>query len=70
MSKTKRRPELNKIPLEQAMTTLLNRQPPSCLITMSIGQWDMLLSEAYRRGWILLELDDAELPVAAYQQGA
>lgn len=36
-------------------------------ITMSIGQWDVLLSECYKAGWILLELDAEEQFVQAYQ---
>jgi hypothetical protein len=35
---------------------------------MSRGQWDSLLSDAYERGWILLELDENEKPVRAYRK--
>jgi hypothetical protein len=35
---------------------------------MSTGQWDTLLRAAYDQGWVLLELDDDERPVAAYQR--
>jgi hypothetical protein len=38
------------------------------MVTMSVGQWDMLLQGAYGRGWTLLELDDDEMPVAAYRR--
>jgi hypothetical protein len=38
------------------------------MVTMSVGQWDMLLQGAYERGWTLLELDDDEMPVAAYRR--
>lgn len=37
------------------------------IVTMSIGQWDALLSAAYEAGCILLELDDEE-SVRAYQK--
>ena len=39
------------------------------MMTMSVGQWDALLSAAYEQGWILLELDDDERPVRAYRKG-
>jgi hypothetical protein len=35
---------------------------------MSPGQWDATLSRAYADGWILLELDEREVPVRAYQR--
>jgi hypothetical protein len=38
------------------------------VVTMSEGQWDNLLSEAYAQGWILLELDENERPVRAYRR--
>jgi hypothetical protein len=38
------------------------------VITMSTGQWDTLLAVAYEQGWILLELDDDERPIRAYQK--
>ena len=40
----------------------------ACMITMGVGQWDLTLQEAYTAGWVLLELDDNERPVAAYQR--
>jgi hypothetical protein len=39
-------------------------------ITMSVGQWDPTLANAYEAGFILLELDDDERPVRAYQKAA
>ena len=44
--------------------------PGTMLITMDTEQWDPLLSAAYADGWILLELDENEIPVAAYQRQA
>jgi hypothetical protein len=38
------------------------------LFTMSVGQWDMLLQAGYDGGSYILELDDNEIPVAAYQK--
>ena len=43
--------------------------PGSRIITLSPGQWDAMLDEAYRRGWTLLEIVD-ELPVRAYRKPA
>lgn len=58
------RPYLRQIPLEHALP-IKRRQ---CYVTMSAGQWDTLLRAAYEVGFILLELDDEERPVAAYQK--
>lgn len=38
------------------------------VVTMTLGQWDELLRQAYNDGWVLLELDDDEQPVAAYRK--
>jgi hypothetical protein len=35
---------------------------------MSPGQWDALLDEGYNRGALLLEIDQNEQPVKAYQR--
>jgi hypothetical protein len=35
---------------------------------MTEGQWDGLLSAAYDNGWVLLELDENEVPVRAYRK--
>ena len=56
------RPTLHPIPLADVTFA-----PGSVTITMSVGQWDNLLAEAYRRGHTLLELDADEKPVAAYR---
>jgi hypothetical protein len=37
---------------------------------MSPGQWDPTLATAYEEGWILLEINEDEAPVAAYQKKA
>jgi len=44
--------------------------PGSLTITMSIGQWDNVLKVSYEEGCILLELDDNEVPIRAYQKKA
>ena len=54
--------DLRRIPLT---TEALNHR---CVMTMAIGQWDALLSRAYDAGWVLLELDDDERPVRAFQR--
>ncbi len=38
------------------------------VMTMSVGQWDTILGGAYEAGFILLELDENERPVHAYQK--
>jgi hypothetical protein len=35
---------------------------------MSVGQWDGVLAGMYQAGAVLLELDDDERPLAAYQK--
>ena len=57
------RPNLNPIPIAAAIPPRVG----TAVITMSVGQWDALLEAAYLGGWLLLELDDAEQPVAAYR---
>lgn len=58
-----KRPDLNKAPLPDFNS-------PGCSITMNVGQWDLLLDEAYKMGWTLIEMDDNEKPVAAYRKAA
>jgi hypothetical protein len=58
-----KRPKLNKIPLSDARP-----EPGVVTLTMSVGQWDLLLEVGYNRGFTLLELDDNEIPVAAYRK--
>lgn len=57
-----KRPPLHPIPLDSVRFL-----PGTLTFTMSVGQWDALLAEAYRRGHTLLELDANEKPVAAYR---
>jgi len=64
---TMKRPELNEVDLSTARTGLFNGRGGLC-VTMSPGQWDALLDEAYRRGALLLEIDQNEQPVRAYQR--
>lgn len=59
------RPKLRAVPLRAAIDGLT--KAGRLTVTMSVGQWDMLLASAYEVGALLLELDDDELPVAAYQ---
>lgn len=35
---------------------------------MSVGQWDQTLAAFYDLGAALIELDDDEVPIAAYQK--
>lgn len=57
-----KRPRLSEIPLSEVKLI-----PGSVTLTMSTGQWNAVLAEAYRRGHTLLELDADERPVAAYR---
>jgi hypothetical protein len=61
--------DLRPLPLADAMKALTGGGPGGLVITMGEGQWDGILSAAYENGWILLELNDAEVPVRAYQKG-
>ena len=45
-------------------------RPNQLVMTMSVGQWDAMLSAAYNDGWVLLELDEDEKPVRAYRKAA
>jgi len=54
-----KRPVLNEIALDEAMSLML--EPMSASITVSPGQWDVLLQAAYDRGWILLEVENERL---------
>ncbi len=56
------RPELNEISFP------IDLGKPKAIVTMSEGQWDSLLQIAYEEDWILLELDDNEIPVRAYRK--
>jgi hypothetical protein len=62
-----KQPELNTISLDDAMNSLLGGKP-LCFVTMSPGQWDGILQAAYDTGWVLIEVDDAEIPVRAYRK--
>ena len=63
------RPDLNKIDLKFDTENLPHLSNPGLMmVTMSVGQWDTILQVAYDMGAILLELDDNEKPVAAYQK--
>jgi hypothetical protein len=57
------RPQLHQIPL-----TEVRFAAGTLTVTMSVGQWDMLLKAAYDMGHTLLELDADEQPVAAYRR--
>lgn len=64
MTKTAR--DLHPFPLAD----VLPLRPGQLVMTMSEGQWDVMLSAAYANGFILLELDDNEVPVRAYRKVA
>lgn len=59
-----KRPSLNKIPLTEAIPFRRGR----VTLTMSVGQWTQLHQAAYDKGFILVELDESENPIAAYQR--
>ncbi len=62
-----KQPKLNEIDLEGAMAGILEGGG-GLVVTMSPGQWDALLDEGYNRGALLLEIDQNEQPVRAYQR--
>ena len=54
---------LHEVPLPES---LLSGQ---CAITVSKGQaWDEMLIAAYDSGWLVLELDEHEIPRKAFQK--
>jgi len=57
-------------PLPLADVLPLGSHPEHMVMTMGEGQWDAMLSAAYANGFILLELDDNEVPVRAYRKAA
>lgn len=57
------RPELRKIPMPEMIG-----RPGTVTVTIGVGEWDSLLADCYNAGFLLLELDDNEHPVAAYQK--
>ncbi len=57
---------LNPVPLSE----VLPLRPGVCYATMSVGQWDGVLQEAYDVGFVLLVLDEEERPVGAYRKSA
>jgi hypothetical protein len=61
--KVTKRKNIRKVPLSSVVIG-----SGVCIITMSIGQWDETLRAAYDCGYVLLELDDNEQPVAAYKR--
>lgn len=66
-----RRPKLNRINLETAVDSMLNGSSGETqfFITMSVGQWDNILEEAYyRQGATLIEFNQKKQPIAAYKK--
>jgi hypothetical protein len=59
------RPPLRAVPLSDVLPLGVKAE---LVVTMSRGQWDGLLAGMYEAGAMLLELDDEERPVAAYQR--
>ena len=57
-----KRPELHEIDIYKVM------DKPGLLVTMSAGQWDRLLEDAYNTGATLLELDEYEIPARAFRR--
>lgn len=60
--------DLKPFPLADARKALVGEMPGARLITMAVGQWDSILAAAYAQGWILLELDEHEIPLRAYRK--
>lgn len=65
-----RRPKLNRINLEKVVDSMLNGTSGECrfFMTMSIGQWDSFLENAYyKQNATLIEVNAKEEPVAVYK---
>lgn len=62
-----KRPVLNEIPLDSAMSCLTGGKSGT-LMTMAPEQWDTLLLEAYENGWTILEVDTDEKPIRAFRK--
>ena len=58
--------DLRPIPL----AAVLPLRPGTLYMTMGEAQWDDTLATAYRAGWVLLEVDQHEHVVRAYQQAS
>lgn len=53
----------------EAMAEIAFAYPPCLMVTMSIGQkWDNLLAGAYEVGGMILEVDEDEKVVRAFQK--
>ncbi len=63
-----KRPPLRQVSLNWALNKIISPGSGFYCITMSVSQWDKWLDGAYRDGWVLLELDANERPIAAYQK--
>ncbi len=63
-----RPPYLAPFSLAEATRILRGQCPGVVAITMSLGQWDVLLEVAYDSGCVLLELDRDENLVGAYRR--
>lgn len=65
MNITTHRPPLREVRL----TSVWPPRKGQCYCTLSEGQaWDAILDACYATAWILLELNDEEQPVRAYQR--
>jgi hypothetical protein len=57
------RPNLNKIDLKKVL-----QFKKGIIITMLTGQWDKILEKIYEENGILLEVNEEEIPIEAYQK--
>ena len=57
------RPNLNKIELKKVL-----QFKKGIIITMLTGQWDKILEKIYEENGILLEVNEEEIPIEAYQK--
>jgi hypothetical protein len=61
-TKQPNRPPLRRVPFRSVWPP----KPGHCYATMSVGQWNCLLQVMYDAGFVVIELDDAQRPIAAY----
>lgn len=53
-----------------SLAEVLPPRPGALYMTMGEAQWDDALAAAYRAGWVLLEVDQHERVVRAFQRAS
>jgi hypothetical protein len=58
------RPKLNEIPLSSAVPI----RQGTISMTIDVGAWDKWIENAYNMGSVLIEMDQHERPIRAFQK--